>query len=731
MRQVFMRKKLLRPATVGPEQVPVPRCAATGVLIGNRCSLISAGTESSSVKRNVKDMVVKAMTNPALRQSVFDMLVKDGLTRTYDRVNYETTKWTPLGYSGAGVALEVGREVEGIRPGDLVAYGGEGHAEIIHAPRNLCVRVPDGVTANDASFVALGSIALQAVRRAAVEVGDRVAVIGLGLVGQLVSQLVRTAGGRVVAIDVNAGRLELARSLGAELTLTAGPGVPDLVREATAGRGVDRVLMCASTASNEVIEQAIDMVRDRGRIVMVGFVGMDIPQEAFYRKELELLVSRSYGPGRYDPAYEQKGQDYPFAYVRWTEQRNMDEFLKLLQDGRVRVGPLVTHEFTLPQSEEAYRTLVESPGGCMGILLKYDEQQDPTLRTVQVASTRTQPRVTGRPIGMAVAGCGGFARQFHLPNLKASPNVSLRALVASTGQSAQEMATRYGAAISSTDYDAVLRDDQVDAVCIFTRDAAHARMSLAALNAGKHVFCEKPLAITVEECEQLAAQITGDRICMVGFNRRFAPLVRDLQNCLKQLPGPRMMIYRVNAGPLPRDNWVFDPSSAAGRIVGEVCHFVDLLTWLTGAEPVSVTATALGASSSINEMEDVSAQITFADGSIGTVIYACRGTTASGKERLEIFTGSTSLVMDDFRSLTVTGAKPLEKTDRQGDKGHGAELQHFLQCVRGEARPELTHIDGIRATLVCLAIWESARAGGEPVQIPQLEVASEKRGQVH
>jgi predicted dehydrogenase len=249
-------------------------------------------------------------------------------------------------------------------------------------------------------------------------------------------------------------------------------------------------------------------------------------------------------------------------------------------------------------------------------------------------------------------------------------------------------------------------------------------MSLAALNAGKHVFCEKPLAITVEECEQLAAQITGERICMVGFNRRFAPLVRDLKNCLRQLPGPRMMIYRVNAGPLPRDNWVFDPSAAAGRIVGEVCHFVDLLTWLTGAEPVSVSACALGASSSINEMEDVSAQITFADGSIGTVIYACRGTTASGKERLEIFTGSTSLVLDDFRSLSVTGAKPLQKTDRQGDKGHGAELQHFLQCVRGEATPELTHIDGIRATLICLAIWESARSGGEPVQMPSLKVTA-------
>lgn len=724
MQQVFMRKKLMRPATVGTEQVPVPRCSANGVLISNRCSLISAGTESSSVKRNVKDMVVKAMTDPAIRQSVYDMLVKDGIARTADRVNYETTKWTPLGYSGAGVAIEVGREVEGIRPGDLVAYGGEGHAEIIHAPKNLCVRVPDGVEPRDAAFVALGSIALQAVRRAEIELGDRVAVIGQGLVGQLVSQLVRVAGGRVIAIDVNPARLELAKSLGAELTLQAGPGVPDLVRESTGGRGADRVMMCASTSSNEVIEQAIDMSRDRGRIVMVGFVGMDVPQEAFYRKELELAVSRSYGPGRYDAAYEQKGQDYPYAYVRWTEQRNMQEFLMLLRDQRVAVGPLISHEFELARSEEAYQTLVDAPGGCLGIILKYAEQADPQIRAIPVHPQQAVTRAGDRSVRAAVIGCGGFARQFHMPNLKASPSVTLRALVASTGQSAREMGERYGAEISTTDVESVFQDPTVDSVFVFTRDASHARTTIAALHAGKHVFCEKPLAISVDECEQLAAAATGSQICMVGFNRRFAPLARELHSRLQQLPGPRMMIYRINAGPLPRDNWVFDPQSAAGRIVGEVCHFVDLLTWLAGAEPVTVSACSLGSASSLCEMEDVAANITFADGSVASVVYACQGTTASGKERVEVFTGSTSLILDDFRRLTVAGARPLNQTDRSGDKGHTAEMRHFLNCVRGVETPAITHVDGIRATLVCLAIWESARSGGVPVEIPRLTSAA-------
>lgn len=715
-----MRKKLLRPATGGPEQVPVPRCAATGVLIANRSSLISAGTESTTVKSNVKDMVVKALSDPALRQSVIDMITKDGIAKTADRVNYETTKWTPLGYSGAGIALEVGRDVSGIRVGDTVAYGGEGHAEIIHASQNLCAHVPAGVPHREASFVALGSIALQAVRRAEIQLGDRVVVVGLGLVGQLVAQLVRVSGGRVIAIDVHPGRMDLARSLGADLTLAAGPGIPDLVRGVTAGRGADRVLMCASTSSNQVIEQSIDMVRDRGRIVMVGFVGMDVPQIPFYRKELELVVSRSYGPGRYDAAYEQHGRDYPFSYVRWTEQRNMGEFLGLLGDGRVKVGPLITHEFELSRSTDAYRTLVDTPGDCLGIVLRYDDVPAESTRTITISKPRATAKPRGDKVQAAVVGCGAFARQFHMPNLKSNPLVELRALVASTGQSATEMASRYGAKTGSTKLDEVVADPELDAVFVFMRDASHARTTIAALRAGKHVFCEKPLAITAEECEELAAAADGSRVCMVGFNRRFAPLVKDLHRQLRSIPGPKMMVYRVNAGAMPRDNWIYDPQSAAGRIVGEVCHFVDLLYFLTGSEPVSVSARSIGLASSICEMEDVSANISFADGSVGTVIYACGGASASGKERVEVYCRKSSLIPDDFKQLTVDGPRPTKAVNRAGDKGHAAELDHFLRCVRGDATPELTHVDGIRATLVCLAIWESARTGGEPVSLPEL-----------
>ncbi len=375
------------------------------------------------------------MTDPDLRQSVVDMLTHDGIRKTADRVHYETTKWTTLGYSGSGIAIEVGREVEGIRKGDLVAYGGEGHAEVIRVSQNLCVKVPEGVAPRSAAFVALGSIALQAVRRADVQVGDRVAVIGLGLVGQLVSQLLAAAGARVIGIDMIPSRLELARQEGAEHCVRVGPAVPGEITRLTGGVGVDRVMVCASTGSNEVIEQAIEMSRDRGRIVLVGFVGLNIPQEKIYMKELDLVVSRSYGPGRYDVNYEQHGNDYPIGYVRWTENRNMQEFLRLIADGKVKTDPLVTHEFALGDSAQAYEQLVAALSECLGILLRYDEE--PASDTVKVILTKapSRPAAKTQVVNVAVIGCGGFARQFHLPNIQASSALHLRAMVASSGQS--------------------------------------------------------------------------------------------------------------------------------------------------------------------------------------------------------------------------------------------------------------------------------------------------------
>lgn len=706
-----MRKNPLSRADISAEEVPVPRCGASHVLLANRYSLISAGTETASVKRNMKDMVVKAMSDPQLRESVKDMLLKDGLAKTADRVHFETHKWTPMGYSGAGVAIEVGQQIDGIQQGDLVAYGGEGHAEFIRANKNLAVRVPDGVSARDAAFIALGSIAMQGVRRAEIQVGDVVAVLGLGLVGQLVSQMVQAAGGRVIGVDLMASRCELAKKLGAEHILSAGPGVPSDIIRYTNGVGADRVLVCAATASSAVVEQAVAACRDRGRITVVGMVGMDIPQEPFYRKELDFVISRSYGPGRYDPQYEQHGVDYPIGYVRWTERRNMQEFLRLVQTGRVQVAPLITHEFPLSQAAQAYAMLAERPGECLGIVLKYDEAPQAPSRRVAIAAPAQVAKTSGAA-GVAVVGCGSFARQFHLPNLKASRELQIKALVASTGQSAKEMGERYGAHYCTTDLDEALRDPAIAAAMIFTRDNAHARQTLAALQAGKHVFCEKPLATSYADCAAIARQCAaGGPIVFTGFNRRFAPLMQRTKELMRGRGGPATLGYRVTAGAMPKEDWIYDAQQAAGRLVGEACHFIDLLYWLVGSEIVSVFAQPVGPVGSLASLEDVVATLAFADGSTASLIYTALGNRKLGKERIEVFWDGNALVMDDFYQLSMQGRQTVSEKNAAGDKGHGAELAHFAQVVRGQKASEINYLDGIRGTIGALRIYDSAVAG--------------------
>jgi len=708
-----MQKSAFRAAKVGAQEVPAPSCGASSVLLANRHSLISAGTESTAVRSSKRDMVVKALRDPDIRQSVVDMLVQDGVGKTADRVQYEMTKWTPLGYSGAGVAVEVGRDVEGIRPGDLVAYGGQGHAEYIRAAKNLCVRVPDGVSTREAAFVALGSIALQGVRRAEVQVGDTVAVLGLGLVGQLAAQLLQAAGARVLGSDVMPERLELAAKFGLEQGFVADEQLPGELLRYTGGMGVDRVVICASTSSRQVIEQAVAIARDRGRIVVVGAVNLDVPREQFYMKELDLVISRSYGPGRYDRQYEEHGVDYPFGYVRWTEKRNMEEFLRLIQAGKVDVKPLITHEFSVDEAKQGYGLLTTRPSECLAVLLRYEEQTQPPKRLTPIAR---KPVVPVRPVrgNVAVFGCGSFAQQFHLPNLKRSEKLALRTLVDASPQTAKEMAARYGAKKCATDAAEVWNDPDIDAALIITRDKSHAPLTVAALNVGKHVFCEKPLATTFEECEAVseAADARPDLVCMTGFNRRFAPMLRTAKEVLDGCRGPKMIHYRVNAGAASRDSWVYDPAHAEGRIVGEACHFVDLFYWLIGAEPVSVSAHGLDECLSSTRIEDVTATFDFADGSVATLLYTAQGSPLLGKERIEIFCDGTAIAMDDYRRLTVRGARRIDAKSRRPDKGHDAELQHFADAIQGLVLPAVTYKDGVRAAVCCLRMIESARVAG-------------------
>ncbi len=705
-----MTKNPLTAATITAEDVPTPECGPGHVLLQNRYSLISAGTESAAVRRTVRDMIVKGLTAHEIRSSVKDMLFAEGLRKTAERVRFETSKWTPLGYSGCGVALEVGSQIEGIQIGDLVAYAGAGHAECVRAAKNLCVRVPDGVAAREASFVALGSIALQAVRRADVQVGDICAVIGLGLVGQLVSQLLQTAGARVFGSDPVPGRVDLARRLGAEYVSLTNPQIPDEFRRETQGRGVDRAIICAS-GGRDVVDQAVAMLRDRGRIVVVGMIDLNVPCEEAYRKELDLVISRSYGPGRYDHAYEEHGTDYPIGYVRWTERRNMEEFLRLVQAGRVKVDPLITHDYPLPEADQAYAMLVNQPATSLGVVLRYGEADVPVTRTMRLKASRSSMRLS-RPINVAVIGCGSFARQFHLPNLRNHSDLNLRLLVASTGHNAKEMAKRYDAEHCSTSFDEALSDPAVDALFVLTRDNLHAGMTIAGLQAGKHVFCEKPLATNEEECRLFEERSWAESpLCMVGFNRRFAPLAIHAKRRIERRRGNCMITYRVNAGSLPRQSWIFDAAHAKGRIVGEVCHFVDLLGWLLDAELVKIFAQSTTPAASLASLEDVTTVLTFSDGSTATLLYTAKGTATFSKERLEIYDDGQVIVLDDYRTLTIRGRSRGQFSRWRTDKGHAQEIAHFAQAIRGAEPLLVTHEDGVRATRACLKLYESVQTG--------------------
>lgn len=706
-----MQKNAIRRAEVRAEEVPIPCCTDNTVVIANRHSLISAGTETTAVGSTKGDMIKKALRDRDIRQSVVDMVVQDGIKKTNDRVQFEMTKWTPLGYSGAGIAIEVGKEVEGIAPGDVVAYGGEHHAEYVRAPKNLCVKAPEGVSSREAAFVTVGSIALQAVRRAEIQVGDTVAVIGLGLVGQLVTQLLDASGARVFGSDALESRLEIGKKSGLEEAVHASQDFVDLVKRRTGGVGVDRVIICVGNITHAILQQAVSMCRERGRLVVVGGGTLDVPRDEFYMKELDLMISRSYGPGRYDKRYEEHGIDYPISFVRWTENRNMQELIRLIDAGKIDMKSLITHEFGIDQAAQGYDLLMNSPGECLGILIKYDSSTKPIRQPIINERVCIRPAASANP-RVGVIGCGAFAQQFHLPNLKSSDRLSFHTLAASTAQSAKEMGLRFGAANCTTDTRALIEDPEVEAVMVFTRDKSHPQLCADALRAGKHVFCEKPLTTSMEECEMLsAAAATGDLVCMTGFNRRFAPMMQQTQEIVSNMPGPRLIHFRVNAGSLPDNDWVSDPVHSEGRIVGEACHFIDLFRWLTKSEPTKILASQLGECASSHKLENLAATIEFENGSVANLIYTSVGSKLVGKERMELFCDGTTITMDDYQELIIRGATRLDQRNRRPDKGHDAEFSHFVDAITGKEPPMITAFDGIQATRACLAIIESARTG--------------------
>lgn len=710
MKQVIRRG--LREIIV--DEAPDPVVQPHHVLIRPHYSLISSGTETASIHED--GALREIARNPSHLEKMWRAMKAAGPVRTLEEVRAKFREYAVLGYSGAGMVVEKHPTVTHFERGERVAYGGEGtgHAETVIAGRNLVVKAPEGLPLEQACFATLGSIAMNAVRIADIQLGDVVAVIGLGLVGQLAAQLARLQGGLILALDLRAERVELARALGAEHALSAGEAVAERVRAITAGRGADCVIVAAAAKSSAPCRQALEICRDRGRIVVVGAVELDFPWSEMYRKEIRLFMSRAYGPGSYDPAYEKEGRDYPVSYVRWTENRNMEEFLRLAALGRVQVQPLITHIFPLAEAAKAYQTILDPASGSLAVVLRYpeaetgrrDEDYEPK-RTVEMrpaASANAQ-------LGVALVGAGNLARWAHLPNLRKIRHARLHAVCSSSGVRAKSYALRFGAARCSTDYEAVLNDPAVDVVLITSRNQHHASQALAALRAGKHVFVEKPMALTEEECRALcqAAEESGRQLT-VGFNRRFAPFYLELKRALARRAGPAMINCRVNSPGISGSYWMADPA-IGGAILGEACHFVDLMYWLLESEPVEVAAYSLPASLREPAGENnLAASFRFADGSVGNLTYCTMGGRSSGGERVEVFAQGADAWTEDFKRLSIQSGLRRTRSRWWAEKGYAAQLESFLAGIREGKPPEVTARDGARATIGCLRMLESARA---------------------
>jgi predicted dehydrogenase/threonine dehydrogenase-like Zn-dependent dehydrogenase len=694
------------------EQLPPPALRPGGVLVRTAYSLISSGTERTIVETAQSSLIDKARSRPDLVRQVLDTVRREGIGSAYEKVKSRLSQMKALGYSAAGVVTAVGAGAQEFRVGDRIACAGAGyasHAEIIYVPRNLCCKLPDAASLEAACYTTVGAIALQGVRQADPRLGESVAVIGLGLVGQLTVQLLKAAGCQVVAIDIDDDACELAKKSGADLVASDSASARAACAALTQDRGADCVVITAATKSSQPIELAAELARDRARVVVVGLVGMDVPRHSFYAKELELRLSRSYGPGRYDAEYEEKGTDYPIGYVRWTEKRNMEAFLRLAADGKINTDLLTTHRFTVAKAAQAYDLITSGRQRYCGVVLQYpasEEDEKPVMTTTRVKT------VSPDALGISFIGAGNFARGVLLPIVKRITNVQLLGAGAATGLSAKNTADQFGFSYSTTDSEQILADENAKVVFIATRHDSHAQLAAAALGRGKHVFVEKPLAITGEGLREVAdAARHSSGLLMVGYNRRFAPIANDIKKRFANRAGPMTIVYRVNAGQLPADHWTQDAAEGGGRIIGEVCHFIDLVQYLTDALPARVSADAV-ARRHTGGLVDDSTVITMnmTDGSMASIVYAASGDSSVAKERIEMFCDSSVATIDDFKNGAFVHDR---KTARVGggaqDKGHAGEIKAFLDAVRGRTGAPIGLESLIATTLATLAIIESAR----------------------
>lgn len=684
-------KQILHSLKTGATEIanlPIPSTKRGQLLITTTHSLVSAGTERMLVEFGKAGWIEKARQQPDKVRMVLDKIKSDGLQPTFEAVFNKLDQPLPLGYCNVGRVTELGKGAAGFELGDRVISNGK-HAEVVSVPTNLCAKIPDGVSDEDAAFTVLGAIALQGIRLVQPTLGETIVVTGLGLIGLITVQLLRAHGCRVLGLDFDQEKLKLARLFGAEVVdLAAGQDPVKAAELYSRGRGVDAVIVTASTKSSEPIHQAALMCRKRGRIVLVGVTGLELSRDDFFKKELTFQVSASYGPGRYDSNYEEKGQDYPVGFVRWTEQRNFEAVLDMMADGRLNVKPLISHRFGINEAEMVYG-LVGGGGPSLGIVLQYPGiEVSPAARTVSLLEGSShQVRKTGGNEGnpaVSFVGAGNYATSVLIPAFK-DAGAHMRSVASSAGVSGLHAARKFAFDETTTDTDRIFSDNTSHAVVITTQHDSHSCYVLQALEAGKHVFVEKPLCLTLAELSQIelayskaCSQSTTSPILMVGFNRRFAPQIKKMKHLLSRVSGPKSFIMTVNAGSIPVDHWTQDAEAGGGRIIGEACHFIDLLRFMAGSSIESCSKVIMNASTE----DTVTISLKFVDGSIGTVHYFANGTKAFPKERLEVFAAGRVLQLDNYRKLTCFGWPGFRKMNlwRQ-DKGQKACAKAFVDAI--------------------------------------------------
>lgn len=711
-----MKQVLIKPGKAVLEEVPTPQIEPGTILVRVKYSCISIGTEMSGLKTSEIPLWKRALKEPKKVKKVLEMATTQGISKTHILIKEAVSSGAPTGYSAAGVVLEVGEGVEDIVAGDHVACAGAQcayHAEIIRVPRNLTVKIPENLNFKTASTVTLGAIALQGVRRSQPTLGETFVVIGLGIIGQLTVQLLKVNGCRVIGTDIDPERIRLSEKLHMDIGLYPDNDndIEQVIR-LTDGIGCDGVIITAATPSHKVVSTAFQMCRKKGRVVLVGDVGLNLNRSDFYQKELDFFISTSYGPGRYDNAYEEKGVDYPVSYVRWTENRNMAEYLRLLSQGNVRVDPLIDEIYPIEKATEAYESLKENGQKPLMVLLSYPDDKEQVAIKHTILNPQATPVKEGC-IRIALIGAGSFAKGMHLPNLKAlSDYYHIQAIVTRTGHNAQNITKQFGANYASTDYRQVLDDPDVDAVIIAVRHNLHTTMTLQALEAGKHVFVEKPLCLKQSELDAIKAfynpslktQKASPPILMTGFNRRFSSHMRRIKEIVINRGNPMIINYRMNAGYIPLDHWVHT-EEGGGRNIGEACHIYDLFTYLTEARAINIQTQAVKPRTGhYSRRDNFVVIIAFDDGSVATLTYTALGSKDYPKEKLDVYVDGKILTLDDYRNLNIYGASIKGVKTKFSDKGHKAEILTYAEAIKMGGEWPIALWEQIQATQIALRV---------------------------